>query len=140
MDIKPITTPAEHRAALAEINSLMVAEKSTPEGERLDALANFVVAYEASEDRAWLDMKPVGREFGSPDYDTLVRPIPLDLPAINDLPDFDATHYLDSEAAIAAYLADALETNDPALIEAAHSDIARVRARLASAESSSSRP
>ena len=69
MDIKPITNPAEHRAALAEIDSLMGAEKGTPEGDRLSALANLVVAYEASEDYAWLNIAPVGREFGSPDCD-----------------------------------------------------------------------
>lgn len=45
--IKPITNPAEHRAALAEIDSLMGAEKGTPEGKRLSALADLVVTYEA---------------------------------------------------------------------------------------------
>jgi antitoxin component HigA of HigAB toxin-antitoxin module len=69
MDIKPITNPAEHRAALAEIDSLMGAEKGTPEGERLNALANLVVTYEASDDYAWLNIAPVGREFGSPECD-----------------------------------------------------------------------
>ena len=69
MDIKPITNPAEHRAALAEIDSLMGTKQGTPEGERLNALANLVAAYEASEDRAWLNIALVGREFGSPDYD-----------------------------------------------------------------------
>lgn len=49
MDIKPITTPAEHRAALAEIDSLMMAaEKGTPDGDRLDVLATLVEKYEAS--------------------------------------------------------------------------------------------
>jgi antitoxin component HigA of HigAB toxin-antitoxin module len=69
MDIKPITTPAEYRAALQEIDSLMAAKNGTPQGERLHALANLVVAYETRMDRAWLDMAPVGREFGSPDCD-----------------------------------------------------------------------
>jgi len=42
-----------------------------------------------------------------------------------DLPDFDAARYLDSEEAIAAYLTDILEANDPALLAAALGDIAR---------------
>lgn len=44
-----------------------------------------------------------------------------------DLPDFDAARYLDSEEAIAAYLTDILEANDPALLAAALGDIARAR-------------
>ncbi len=44
-----------------------------------------------------------------------------------DLPDFDAARYLDSEEAIAAYLTDILEANDPALLAAALGDIARSR-------------
>lgn len=44
-----------------------------------------------------------------------------------NLPDFDPTPYLDSEQAIAAYLTDILEANDPALLAAALGDIARAR-------------
>src|SRR3989337_832096 len=44
-----------------------------------------------------------------------------------DLPEFDAARYLDSEAAVAAYLTDILEANDPALLAAALGDIARSR-------------
>lgn len=44
-----------------------------------------------------------------------------------DLPEFDAAPYLDSETAVAAYLTDILETNDPALLAAALGDIARAR-------------
>ena len=44
-----------------------------------------------------------------------------------DLPDFDAAPYLDSEAAVAAYLPDILEAPDPALLAAALGDIARAR-------------
>lgn len=47
MDIKPIKTPADHRAALEEIDSLMTAERGTPEGDRLDVLATVVATYEA---------------------------------------------------------------------------------------------
>lgn len=38
---------------------------------------------------------------------------------VADLPEFDAAPYLDSEAAIAAYLTDILDANDPALLAAA---------------------
>jgi hypothetical protein len=33
-----------------------------------------------------------------------------------DLPEFDAAQYVDSDAAVAAYLTDILEANDPALL------------------------
>ena len=44
-----------------------------------------------------------------------------------DLPEFDAAAYLDNESAIAAYLTDILEANDPALLASALGDIARAR-------------
>lgn len=47
MDIKPIRTDADYRAALAEIESLMLAAPNTPEGEKLDVLVTLVEAYEA---------------------------------------------------------------------------------------------
>ena len=46
---------------------------------------------------------------------------------VADLPEFDATPYLDSEVAIAAYLTDILQANDAALLAAALGDIARAR-------------
>jgi probable addiction module antidote protein len=46
---------------------------------------------------------------------------------VADLPEFDAAPYLESKAAIAAYLTDILEANDPALLAAALGDIARAR-------------
>ena len=46
MDIKPIRTKADYRAALKEIETLMNAAAGTPEGERLDVLATLVEAYE----------------------------------------------------------------------------------------------
>ena len=46
MQIKPIRTRADYRAALKEIEGLMSAEADTPEGERLDVLATLVEAYE----------------------------------------------------------------------------------------------
>jgi HTH-type transcriptional regulator/antitoxin HigA len=47
MDIKPIKTDADYRAALKEIESLMSAASDTPEGEKLDVLVILVEAYEA---------------------------------------------------------------------------------------------
>ena len=46
MDIKPIKTDADYRAALKEIETLMMAEPDTPEGEKLDVLVMLVEAYE----------------------------------------------------------------------------------------------
>lgn len=46
---------------------------------------------------------------------------------VDDLPEFDAAPYLDSETAIAAYLTDILEANDAALLASALGDIARAR-------------
>ena len=46
MDIKPIKTPEDYAGALKEIESLMMADLGTPEGDRLDILATLVEAYE----------------------------------------------------------------------------------------------
>jgi HTH-type transcriptional regulator / antitoxin HigA len=46
MDIRPIRTKANYRAALKEIERLMHAERDTREGERLDILATLVESYE----------------------------------------------------------------------------------------------
>jgi HTH-type transcriptional regulator/antitoxin HigA len=46
MDIKPIKTDADYRAALKEIETLMMAEPDTQEGEKLDVLVTLVEAYE----------------------------------------------------------------------------------------------
>jgi len=47
MDIKPIKTDADYRATLQDIDSLMMAESDSPEGEKLDILVTLVEAYEA---------------------------------------------------------------------------------------------
>ena len=47
MDIKLIKTASDHAAALNEIDALMSAELGTPGGDRLNALAKLVEAYEA---------------------------------------------------------------------------------------------
>ena len=46
MDIKPIKTRADYRAALKAIEKLMDAKANTPEGEKLDVLVTLVEAYE----------------------------------------------------------------------------------------------
>ena len=46
MDIRPIHTKADHKAALAEIERLWDAEPGTPDHDKLDVLATLVDAYE----------------------------------------------------------------------------------------------
>ena len=46
MEIKPISTKADHRAALKEIEALMSVRRGTPEGDRLDVLVTLVEAWE----------------------------------------------------------------------------------------------
>src|SRR5258708_5577007 len=45
MEIKPIRTKADRRAALKEIEALMSARQGIPEGERLDVLVTLVQAF-----------------------------------------------------------------------------------------------
>lgn len=47
MNIKPVKTDADYRAALKEIESLMMAQPDTPDGEKLDVLVTLVEAYES---------------------------------------------------------------------------------------------
>jgi len=46
MEIKPIKTRADYKAALKVLESLMNARDNTPEGDRLDVLVTLVEAYE----------------------------------------------------------------------------------------------
>jgi len=46
MDIKPIRTKSDYKAALKAVESLMTARRNTPEGDRLDVLATLIEAYE----------------------------------------------------------------------------------------------
>jgi HTH-type transcriptional regulator / antitoxin HigA len=50
MDIRPIRTDEDHRAALAEINRLWDAAEGTPEEDMLDILVTLVEIY---EERRW---------------------------------------------------------------------------------------
>jgi HTH-type transcriptional regulator / antitoxin HigA len=45
--LKPIQTEADYDAALAEVERLWGAESGTPQGDRLDALATLIEAYDA---------------------------------------------------------------------------------------------
>jgi len=56
---------------------------------------------------------------------------------VDELPEFDAAKYLDSDEAIAAYLTDILQTHDAALLAAALGDIARARGMTEIARSAS---
>lgn len=47
MDIRPIRTKADHRAALKEVERLWEAEPGTPDGDRIDVLVTLIEAYEA---------------------------------------------------------------------------------------------
>lgn len=51
MEFPAIRNDEDHHAALKEIEALWGAAEGTPEGDRLDALATLVEAYEAGQ---WL--------------------------------------------------------------------------------------
>jgi HTH-type transcriptional regulator / antitoxin HigA len=46
MDIKPIKTKSDYRAALKDVESIMGAAADSPEGDRLDVLVTLIEAYE----------------------------------------------------------------------------------------------
>lgn len=58
MQIHPIRTEEDHRAALVEIEKLWGAEEGSQDGDRLEVLAMLVEAY---EDRRWpvADLDPI---------------------------------------------------------------------------------
>lgn len=47
MDIMPIKTDTDYRAALKEVESLMIATPDSPKGEKLDVVVTLIEAYEA---------------------------------------------------------------------------------------------
>ena len=47
MDIRPIKTKSDYRAALKEVERLWEAEPGTPDGDRVDVLVTLIEAYEA---------------------------------------------------------------------------------------------
>ena len=103
MQIKPIKTKKDYRAALKEIESLMNARSDTPEGDRLDVLATLVEAYERNHfpmelpdaveaikfrmEQGGLTMKDLERVIGRRNrvYEVLSRRRPLTLRMIEGL-------------------------------------------------------
>ena len=51
-DAKPIRSAADHRAAMAEVVRLWGSKKGTSDGDRLDALATLIDAYEARHEQS----------------------------------------------------------------------------------------
>jgi HTH-type transcriptional regulator/antitoxin HigA len=49
MDIRPIKNDTDYRAALHEVEQLMLAQPDTPEGEKLDVMVTLIAAYEAKQ-------------------------------------------------------------------------------------------
>lgn len=47
MDVQAINSESDYRTALQEADSLMNAEAGSPDGDKLDALATLIAAYEA---------------------------------------------------------------------------------------------
>ncbi|CAM5299896.1 hypothetical protein [Rhodanobacter lindaniclasticus] len=47
MNIKPIRTKADYKAALVEVDGLMSAKLGTPDGDRLDVLVTLIEAWES---------------------------------------------------------------------------------------------
>lgn len=47
MEIRPIRTKADHRAALKEVERLWDAAPGTPDGDRVEVLVTLIEAYEA---------------------------------------------------------------------------------------------
>ena len=60
MQIRPLRTDKDHRAALAEIEKLWGASLGTPEGDKLDILVTLVEKY---EERRW-PLSPKSRKDG----------------------------------------------------------------------------
>src|SRR6266567_7339580 len=78
MELKPIRTKADHRAALKEIEALMPARPGTPKGNRLDVLATLVEAWEKRR-------YPMARESYTDEPLGKLKVVPDFLPAPKDL-------------------------------------------------------
>ena len=50
IEVKPIRSAADHRAAVAEVKRLWGTKNGTPNGDRLDVLATLIDAYEAQHE------------------------------------------------------------------------------------------
>src|SRR4051794_7542463 len=100
MDVKLIKTDEDYRATLREVESLMRAKLSTPEGERLELLVTLVEAFERKHypldlpdpveaikfvmDQRGLTVKDLEPMIGRPNrvYEVLSRKRPLTLKMI----------------------------------------------------------
>lgn len=90
------------------------------------------VLWRSAEEQAWLDMVPVGREFGSSDYERLSI---LDMYSFGDIPEDDAMHQLGA-------LADAAKGAADRAAVAIHDTMAFIEAsikRIASTESAAAK-
>jgi HTH-type transcriptional regulator / antitoxin HigA len=103
MDIRPIKTHRDYRRVLKEIEGLMNAKRSTPEGDRLDVLVTLVEAWEAKHypldlpdavqaikhhmDQQGLSPRDLVPYIGSRNrvYEVLSRKRPLTLPMVRRL-------------------------------------------------------
>src|SRR5882672_2567171 len=50
IEVKPIRSAADHRAAMTEVKRLWGSKSGTPDGDRLDVLATLIDAYEAQHE------------------------------------------------------------------------------------------
>jgi HTH-type transcriptional regulator/antitoxin HigA len=50
IDVKPIRSAADHRAAMADVKRLWGSKNGTADGDRLDVLATLIDAYEAQHE------------------------------------------------------------------------------------------
>lgn len=50
IEVKPIRSAADHRAAMSEVKRLWGSKSGTPDGDRLDVLATLIDAYEAQHE------------------------------------------------------------------------------------------
>lgn len=103
MDIKPVKTKANYRAALKEVEKLMNAKANSAEGEKLDVLVTLIEAYERKHypldlpdpveaikfemDRRGLTVKDLETVIGRPNrvYEILNHRRPLTLQMIQRL-------------------------------------------------------
>jgi HTH-type transcriptional regulator/antitoxin HigA len=103
MDIKPIRTKTDYRAALKEVENLMGAKANTPEGEKLDVIVTLIEAYERKHypldlpdpveaikfemDQRGLSVKDLEKTIGRPNrvYEILGHRRPLTLQMIQRL-------------------------------------------------------
>ena len=67
MNIKPIHTKRDYKAALKSVEGLMNARAGSPEGDRLDILVTLIQAYEAKHS-PMLPPSPVARGQSQPPF------------------------------------------------------------------------